>query len=74
MNMLTNPKQSMPDISETLTSWFGGGTTPAIGGAKKTTKTKALKKKQQILVEGVMVIFGVYIFYGERSWGTKGVR
>ena len=35
MNML-NPKQNLPEMSELLTSWLGGGTT-----TKKTTKPKS---------------------------------
>ena len=48
MNMLTNPKQNMPDISETLTNWFGGGgSSTSSGSAKKPgIKGKATKKKQ----------------------------
>ncbi|ELT92675.1 hypothetical protein CAPTEDRAFT_208098 [Capitella teleta] len=44
MNMFTNPKQNMPDISETLTSWLGGN--PAAGNAgRKAAKPRPLKKK-----------------------------
>ena len=38
MNML-NPKQNLPDVSEMLAGFFGGGTT------KKPTKSKPVKRK-----------------------------
>jgi len=38
MNLL-NAKQNMPELSELVTSWLGGGQ------AKKSSKPKALKKR-----------------------------
>ena len=42
MNFLNNPKQSMPDMSELFTNWFGGGQQPK----KPALRAKQMKKRQ----------------------------
>ena len=39
MNSFMNPKQNMPEMSELLTSWLGGGQSTKKAIKPKTTKT-----------------------------------